>query len=184
MKRFTYFIALAVILYLSGGLALAQHGHAPGGAIGGPGAAGGPRTHGDVGNGGTGSSPVGTGPQTASSQLTNNQHLDTALTKALGTLVPSGGLSAACQGYLHLGQCISAIHVANNRNLDFYCLRKAMTGTLLPNTDTTACNVTQTNLKLGPAIQALDPSADPKVEAAKGTKQANADIHTASHGQS
>ena len=184
MKRFAFFFAFAVALYLTSSLAYAQHGHGAGGAVGGVGAHGASGSHGNAGDTGTASA---TGPksESASAQLSENQHLDTALTKALGNLVPSGGLATACQGYTNLGRCISAIHVAHKRKLDFFCLRKAMTGEALPSDDTTAsaCTVTQTNLKLGPAIQTLDPNADSKVEATKGTKQADTDINSASHSQ-
>lgn len=172
MKRLTFFFAFAVALYLSVGLAYAQHGHGAG-------------AHGNTGDSRGADNPAGTTPKSASTQLMSNQHLDSALTKALGNLVPSGGLAAACTGYTNLGRCISAIHVANNRKLDFFCLRKAMTGTALPSTDTASasCTVAKTNLKLGQAIQALDAKADPKVEATKATKQADSDIDTASHSQ-
>jgi hypothetical protein len=184
MKRLTFFFAFAVALYLSNGLAYAQHGHGAGGAVGGVGVHSESGPHGNTGDSGA-DGPAGTTPKSASSQLTSNQHLDTALTKALGNLVPSGGLAAACTGYTNLGHCISAIHVANNRKLDFFCLRKAMTGTALPSADTASasCTVSQTNLKLGQAIQALDAKADPKMEATKATKQANTEIDTASHSQ-
>ncbi len=182
MKRVTFFLVVLAVLCLSSGFAYAQHGQGAGGAMAGVG------MHGDSGMHGNGNAPAtasstGTSPNSASSQLSNNQHLDTALTKALGKLVPPGGLATACQGYSNLGRCISAIHVANNRNLDFFCLRKAMTGEALPSTDTTSCNVTQTNLKLGQAIQTLDPNADFKAEATKGVKQANTEINGASHSQ-
>jgi hypothetical protein len=182
MKRITFFLAVPLALCLSGGLASAQHGHSADGAMAGPGMHGDSGMHGNE-NASATANATGTSPKTASSQLTDNQHLDTALTKALGKLVPPGGLATACQGYSNLGRCISAIHVANNRKLDFFCLRKAMTGEALPTTDTTSCSVTQTNLKLGQAIQTLDPNADFKAEATKGVKQANTDISSASRSQ-
>ena len=182
MKRITFFLAVSAILCLSSGFVYAQHGHGAGGAMAGAGMHGDSGMHGN-GNASTTANSTGTIPKTASSQLANNQHLDTALTKALGKLVPPGGLATACHGYSNLGRCISAIHVANNRKLDFFCLRRTMTGEALPTTDTTACNVTQTNLKLGQAIQTLDPNADFKAEATKGVKQSNTDINDASHSQ-
>jgi hypothetical protein len=182
MKGITFFLAVLTVLFLSGGLANAQQGHGAGGAMAGPGIHGDSGMHGN-GNASATANSTGTSPKTASSQLTDNQHLDTALTNALGKLVPPGGLATACQGYSNLGRCISAIHVANNRKLDFFCLRKAMTGEALPTTDTTSCSVTQTNLKLGQAIQTLDPNANFKAEASKGVKQADTDIHGASHSQ-
>jgi hypothetical protein len=182
MKRITFFLSVPAILCLCSGFAYAQHGHGAGGAMAGPGLHGDSGMHGN-GNASTSANSTGTIPKTASSQLADNQHLDNALTKALGKLVPPGGLATACQGYSNLGRCVSAIHVANNRKLDFFCLRKAMTGEALPSSDTTACSVTQTNLKLGQAIQALDPNADSKAEATKGVKQADTDINDANHSQ-
>ena len=182
MKRITFFLAVTSALFLNGGFAYAQHGNGNGGGMAGAGMHGDSGMHGNAGNSGTASS-TGNSLKSASSQLSNNQHLDTALTKTLGNLVPPGGLAMACQGYSNLGRCISAIHVANNRKLDFFCLRRTMTGEALPSTDTTPCSATQTNLKLGRAIQTLDPNADPKAEATKGVKQSNTDINTASHSQ-
>ena len=177
MKRLILLLALALTFYLGFSVAYAQHGHGAGGAMAGAG------THGNSGDRGNADSAAtnstGSSSKSASSQLASNQHLNTALTKALGNLVPPGGLETACQGFTNLGRCISAIHVANNRKLDFFCLRKAMTGEALPSTDTAPCAVSKTNLKLGPAIQTLDPNADSKVEATKGTKQADSDINSA-----
>jgi hypothetical protein len=178
MKRLTLFFAATLMLYLGGRVTYAQHGHGAGGAMAGAGTHGESSAHGNAADTAAPNSG-GTGSKSASSQLSANQHLDTALTKALGNLVPSGGLQTACQGYTNLGRCISAIHVANNRKLDFFCLRKAMTGEALPSTDTTRCSATKTNLKLGQAIQTLDPNADSKVEATKGIKQADTDINNA-----
>jgi len=182
MKRITFFLAIPAVLCLNIGLAFAQHGHGAGGAMGGPGLHGESGMHGNSGNSGP-SSSTGNNLKSASSQLSNNQHLDTALTKALGNLVPPGGLATACTGYSNLGRCISAIHVAHSRNLDFFCLRWAMTGEALPPADPTPCTATQTNLKLGQAIQTLDPNADSKAEATKGVKQSDTDINDASHSQ-
>src|SRR5713101_4761575 len=182
MNRINFSLAAVAALCLTSGLTYAQHGHGAGGAMGGTGMHGESGMHGNAGDSAAPNS-TGNSLKSASSQLTNNEHLDKALTKALGNLVPPGGLSTACTGYSNLGRCISAIHVANNRKLDFFCLRRAMTGEALPSTDTTPCSATQTNLKLGPAIQTLDPNADPGVEAAKGVKQANTDIKGSSHSQ-
>ena len=190
MKRFTFFFAFAVALYLTGGIAYAQHGHGASGAVGGLATHGESASHGNAGDSGTAPS-TGTRPESASAQLSEHKSLNTGLTKALGNLVPSGGLQAACTGFTNLGRCISAIHVAHNRGLDFFCLRSLMTGMQLPDTDKTPCTATQatqttatqTKLKLGQAIQTLDPNADPKAEATKATKQANTDIDNASHSQ-
>ncbi len=179
MKRLM--IALGTIvtaLYLASLPALAQ-GRPGGGSVG---ASHGPSSHASSTARGSSTS---TGPKSADSLLTSNSNLANHLTNALiksGALAPGSTRSTLisdCNGFSNLGRCISAIHVAHNRNLDFFCLRKAMTGVALPSTDTTTCNITRTNLKLGQAIQALDPNADPKAEASKAIKQGNADIKSA-----
>jgi hypothetical protein len=75
------------------------------------------------------------------------------LTKSLvrsGATVPSGGLSAACSGFSNLGECLSAIHVANNLNLTggFDALKVQVTG--------------ENRTNLGKAIKQLRPDADTK----------------------
>jgi hypothetical protein len=174
MKRsLIVFGTLLVALYLGSVPASAQHSNRPTTA----GVSHGSSNH-------ASSTPTGgsttSGPKSASSLLSSNQPLDTALTKALGTLVPSGGLVSACTGFTNLGHCISAIHVANNRNINFFCLREELTGTALPTTGGTITCPTGTTANgaksLGQAIQKLDPNADPKAEAGKAFKQANADI--------
>lgn len=187
MKRLTLFV-VAFIVFYSGGLAYAQHGngHGAGGTMGMGGMDGDSDAHSNAGNSAAGGSAK-IGPESASTQLTENQHLNTALTKALGKLVPSGGLTSACQGFTNLGRCISAIHVANNRDINFFCLREELRGTPLPTTGSTINCPAGTTPKgaksLGAAIQFFDPNADSKAEASKGMKQANTDIDTANHSQ-
>src|SRR5690348_3538777 len=98
MNRVTFSLAAAAVLCLSSGFAYAQHGHGAGGAMAGPGMHGDSGMHGNASDAGTTKS-TGSSFKSASSQLSNNEHLDTALTKALGNLVPPGGLTTACQGY-------------------------------------------------------------------------------------
>lgn len=182
MKRFTFFFAFAVALYLTGGLAYAQHGHGAGGAVGGLTTHGESGSHGNAGDSGTGPSN-GTRSEPASVQLSENQHLNTALTKALGNLVPGGNLQTACQGFTNLGRCISAIHVAHNRdNINFFCLREELTG-VAAGTTCPSGTTGKGAKSLGAAIRFFDPNADSKAEATKATKQANTDIDTASQGQ-
>jgi hypothetical protein len=70
-------------------------------------------------------------------------------------------------GFRNLGQCIAALHVAHNLggNCTFTNLKSGLTGS--------------PSETLGKAIQGCSPHADPKVEASKGIKQANADIKSA-----
>jgi hypothetical protein len=92
--------------------------------------------------------------------------LDSSLTNALGKSgisVPGGNLQTACAGFKNLGQCVAAMHVAKNLNLNFSDLQSQMTG---PN-----------SVSLGKAIQGLGgPSVNAKSEAKKANKQANHDL--------
>ena len=105
------------------------------------------------------------GSQSPSKAL-SNPRLDSSLTNALGKSgisVPGGNLQTACAGFKNLGQCVAAMHVAKNLNLNFSDLQSQMTG---PN-----------SVSLGKAIQGLGgPSVNAKSEAKKANKQANHDL--------
>ncbi len=108
--------------------------------------------------------------QSPTALLTNNSHLNTALTNALqknGMSIPGGNLQSACDGFKNLGQCVAAMHVAKNLEIQggFDALKAKMTGS--------------NSVSLGKAIQQLDPNADAKKESKKATKQANQDISAA-----
>lgn len=101
------------------------------------------------------------------SVLERNQRLDTSLRAALtrsGVTVPPEGLKQSCQGFGTLGQCVAALHVAQNTGLPggFAALKGAMT--------------TGSKLSLGKAIQQLDPSVDAKAELRKANRQASAEL--------
>jgi hypothetical protein len=172
---------LLVALYLGSVPASAQRGSRPT-SPGMSGTSHGPSSH--ASSTATGSS-TSAGPKSADSLLTSNNHLATHLASALvkSGALPAGSTSSTligdCAGFRNLGRCISAIHVAHNRNINFFCLREELTGNT---TNATGCptGTTANGAKsLGQAIQKLDPNADPKVEASKGIKQANADIKSA-----
>jgi hypothetical protein len=108
--------------------------------------------------------------QSPTTLLTNNSHLNTALTNTLqksGISIPGGSLQSACDGFKNLGQCVAAMHVSKNLDIQggFDALKAKMTGS--------------NSISLGQAIQQLDPNADAKKESKKATKQANQDISTA-----
>lgn len=175
---------LLVALYLGSVPASAQRGSRPT-SPGMSGASHGPSSH-DSSN--TAGGSTNTGPKSADSLLMSNNHLATHLTSALikSGALPAGSTSSTlisdCTGFTNLGHCISAIHVAHNRNINFFCLREELTGTALPMTNTPTCPTgTAPNgaKSLGQAIQKLDPNADPKAEAGKAFKQANDDINGA-----
>jgi len=155
-------LSLVVILWLAGTSAWAQgkSGSHPGGGAGGTGM---PR----------GNSPSGTSSSThgSSSSINNSPgdvflhspKLEGKLTTALGKsgiTVPGGNLATFCSSnsFKTLGQCIAALHVNHN----------------LP-----TCSLTELSSStkgLGQAIKGCNPNVDPKVEARKAMKQANADI--------
>ncbi len=176
-------IAFAAVLALST-LGFAQHGRPSGAGMGGGmgagmgadmsgGAAGGGmgRT-GDMGQGmgqgmGSGSmgrpSGVGNMGSQAPSRVLSNQHVNTALTNALGKSgiqVPGGNLQTACGGFKNLGECVAAMHVAKNLGLNFSDLQSRMTGSNAQS--------------LGKAIQGL---GGPNVNAKSAAKQANKQAH-------
>ncbi len=180
MKKniFTTSAAFAAILAL-GTFAFAQHGR-PAGAGGGMGGGMGA----DMGGGGGMGRPSGTGSgmermggnpaisnmgSQSPSAVLSNSHVNTALTNALGKSgisVPGGNLQSACGGFKSLGQCVAAMHVAKNLNLNFSDFQNLMSG---PNGES-----------LGKAIQGLGgPNVNSKSEAKKANKQAGHDLNTA-----
>jgi hypothetical protein len=168
-------LAFAAVLVFSTS-AIAQHGGAAGhsagaGAMGAPSGIGGrptdigPGNSNGMGNSGSmGNSSVRSqSPNTALS----NPKLDSSLTSALsksGIEIPGGNLQTACSGFRNLGQCVAAMHVAKNLNLNFNDLQSKMTGS--------------NSVSLGKAIQQLGgPDVNAKSEAKKATKQANQDFN-------
>ncbi len=186
MKRCLILLASLVLVLYLGGPAYAQGKR----GVGGPSS-----THGapsnrpsDVGKSSS-NSPSG---HSATDLLTSNHKLDGALTNALtknGALpkLPDGStpnLVSDCSGFSNLGRCISAIHVAKNRDINFFCLREELTGQPLPTTGgtiTCPANTEPNGAKsLGAAIHALDPNANAKAEAKKANKEADTEIKHAS----
>jgi hypothetical protein len=106
----------------------------------------------------------------SSTTTLNNAHVDSALTTALtrkGIALPSGGLQSACSGFHNLGQCVAALHVAQNLNLPggFTALKGLMTGS--------------SPESLGGAIQKLSPRTDAKAAERTAKHQANHDLEQA-----
>lgn len=159
-------LALAAMLAFSVS-AIAQHGRPAGvGGGAGMGASGMGSGHAaDAGmGGGMGQGHANVGAQSPNAALSNNSHLDTALTNALGksgVTIPGGNLQSACSGFKNLGQCVAALHVSKNLGLSFTSLEQSMAG----------------GSSLGKAIQSLGgPNVNAKSEAKKASKQAKHDI--------
>lgn len=117
---------------------------------------------------------IGTGHANRANQsptkVLDNNKLDSSLTSALsksGISVPGGDLKSACSPYKNLGQCVAAMHVAQNLNIPggFAALTNKVTGS--------------NSVSLGSAIQDLSPNANAKAEEKKATKQANHDLSQA-----
>ncbi len=104
----------------------------------------------------------------APSTALSNPKLDSSLTNALGKSginVPGGNLQSACSGFKNLGQCVAAMHVAKNLNLNFSDLQGKMTGA--------------NSVSLGKAIQQLGgPDVNAKSEAKKANKQAGHNLNS------
>lgn len=120
--------------------------------------------------GGSRSEQRGAMAHSPTSVLADNPHAVTALGNALqksGVDVPAGGLQSACAGFGNLGNCVSALHVAQNLSLPggFDALKQVMT--------------TGSKLPLGKAITQLDPKADAKLAEKAARKQARADLRHA-----
>ena len=87
----------------------------------------------------------------------------------------------ACANFKNLGQCVAAIHVANNLGINFNALACTELGTKIASSTTSsiACPSTVTNtspMSLGAAIDALKPGTDGKTETLKAVIQANQDM--------
>src|SRR5215471_14636748 len=145
------FLAFAVVLYFTTS-AFAQHGHA--------------MSHSSSSHA---TSTDKTGGQSMTQKLTDNTKLADKISKLTGMSATS-----ACQGFKNLGQCVAAAHVAKNLDIPggFTALKDKMLG-ISPNGTSTA---TSKPMSLGKAIQALDPNANSKTEARKGTQQASHDL--------
>lgn len=105
--------------------------------------------------------------RTRPSTLENNTRLQTALSTSLtrsGVTLPAGGLTSACGGFSSVGECLSAIHVAQNLGLTggFDALKVQVTG--------------ENKVSLGKAIKQLKPDADANAALRRARAQARAEI--------
>jgi hypothetical protein len=152
--------------------------HAPQGA---PGADAG-NSHGSTHDTTTGGSKEA-GKKTPDQLLSQN----TKLSDNLSNLLNKMGLKTvndtpltpqeACANFKNLGQCVAAIHVANDLGIDFNKLACDMT--LKPVTTSTCPAGTTAGTKgisLGASIDALKPGTDGKTEAQKAVTQTNQDV--------
>jgi len=175
MKRtIVPFLTLTTLLFFASA-SYAQGGR-PGGVPGSGGPGGMGATHGGAPNHGGPNAPgsMDAGKKTPDQLLSQN----TKLSDNLGNLLTKMGVKAtpqqACQNFKNLGQCVAAIHVANNLGLDFNSLACDMT--LKPVGSGTCASTPSKAMSLGSSIEALKPGTGGKAEAQKAMKQADQDI--------
>jgi len=159
-------LCLAVALY--SGSAFAQHGHMGGSSHDAA------ASHDSTKGASSGSAHR----MTIDQQLSKNTQLSGKIQKLTG--MPA---QQACDGFKNLGQCVAAAHVSKNLGISFACMKSDMTGQAAPsNSNCPADTGTKAKwMSLGKAIQTLDPTADSKTEAKKGTQQANQDLKNSSN---
>jgi hypothetical protein len=151
--------------------------HAP---MGGPGAdAGsiGASHREDSSNNASNANATDSGKKTPDQRLSQNAKLSDNLANLLTKMGVTATPQQACQNFKNLGQCVAAIHVANNLGIDFNKLACNMT---LKPVATSACPAgTATSTKgmsLGASIDVLKPGTDGKTESQKAVTQANQDM--------
>ncbi len=97
---------------------------------------------------------------------------DSKLATNLKPLLPANTtFTQACDGFRNLGQCVAALHVSNNLNIDFTDLKTKMLGTAATSTTEAV-----PGMSLGKAIQTFAPNADAAAEAKKANQQAKGDL--------
>jgi hypothetical protein len=184
---------LALGLWLLPIGALAQ-GRGLGRADGGPAVSGAhaplgaPGADADNGNGhesahdATAGGPKDSGKKSPDELLAQNKNLSGNLNNLLtkmGLKNPDGSAvtaQEACANFRNLGQCVAAIHVANNLGINFNKLACDMTLKPVNSPCPTGTATTSKGMSLGASIDALKPGTDSKTEAHKAVTEANQDM--------
>ena len=179
MNRSVSLVVAFAVVSLLGTSAVAQHGG------GRPASTGPGMGRSSSGMSHSSGSPGATGASAQSpTTLLQNDHLNTALTKALTNSkvpIPGNNLQTACAPFRNLGQCIAALHVSKNLGISFDCLQADMIGQP-PSGSGCPTGTGSSKMSLGKAITTLGPTADAKAEAKKANQQANADLKNANAG--
>ncbi len=162
--------ALAVAIVLYSAPTFAQHGHTGG-------STGSPMGHGasDHGSASSAKGSSSTQRMTIDQQLAKNTKLSGQIQKLTG--MPA---TQACSGFKNLGQCVAAAHVSKNLGISFNCMRSDMTGKAAASSSSCPAGTGTKSMSLGKAIQTLDPKANSKTAAKKGTDEANHDLKQSS----
>lgn len=168
MKMFKM-TALGFALLLYATAALAQHGHAGGMGMGSSMGHDSMNASDHASSGTTGSSHKAT----IGGILSKNPAIGD---KIVALTHDKNGAADACTGFKNLGQCVATAHVSKNLNLNFFCMRQAMTGTSAGAfAPPGGCPATGT-MSLGKAIQKLDPKADSTTETKKANTETQQDL--------
>jgi len=144
--------------------------HAPLGAPG----ANASTTHGSAHDSGSTNSGTHGGSKTPDQLLTQNKNLSNNLANLLTKMGVNATPQQACANFRNLGQCVAAIHVANNLGIDFNTLACDMTR--MPVGTGTCTSVPSKAMSLGASIDALKPGTDSKAELKKANTQTKQDI--------
>ena len=175
MKRLIIsLLALSTLLFLGSSVA-AQHGR-PAGTPGASGSIGASGTHGNSSSAGAGHASSNAMASTnPGSVLEHNSNLSSKLETLTGA-TSVADLKTDASAFKSFGQFMAAAHVAKNLNITggFAALMCDMTTKTAAGATSTCTNTTK--MSLGKAIQTLDPQADAKAEAKKGTQQAKEDL--------
>ncbi len=173
-KLFTVGVAvLAIGLWLIPIRAAAQ-GRSVGRPEGSPGVSGSHAPLGAPHDSGSTNSGTHGGSKTPDQLLTQNKNLSNNLANLLTKMGVNATPQQACANFRNLGQCVAAIHVANNLGIDFNTLACDMTR--MPVGTGTCTSVPSKAMSLGASIDALKPGTDSKAELKKANTQTKQDI--------
>ena len=94
-----------------------------------------------------------------------------------GLLPEKTELNAACQNFKSREDCVAALHVSHNLDVDFNCLKSDVTG-VQTSADMSGCKGTAGTkaMSLASAIHAIKPEVKAKSEAKNAEKQARDDL--------
>jgi hypothetical protein len=108
---------------------------------------------------------------TIDQQLSNNKKLSSKIQTLTG--MPA---QQACDGFKNLGQCVALHTSARIWESASSGMKSDMTGQAPPSGSNCPTGTGTKSLSLGKTVQTLDPAANSKTEAKKGTQQADQDI--------
>ena len=116
---------------------------------------------------------------TASEQLAAKPDQERKLSVGLQAILPvRTSLKDACTAFKSLDDCVASLHVSNNLQIKFNCLKWDITG-VRPSGDVKSCEAPAKTMSLDKAIRALKPDVNAKAEARNAERRAKEDIKDA-----